>query len=423
MHPSWSPDGTRVAGIVDEPLQGFRNARPVVLDIESGSMTDVAPGLDRTFAPYPGVRAPVWLDDSALLVSREDRGRVGILRVAADGTAEPAEVVGGDRWVLGYDVAGPTLAVVASDLDALAELAILPVDGGGNASVRTSFGAAFHRACPSLPIEQFAVASPAGDDDVDAWFVAPDPVAVEGDRWPLIVSVHGGPMTQYGHRWFDEWQLWASAGFAVVGCNPHGSTGQDDAWARSIRSPLAPLDPGTGWGGIDADDILAVLDATLDRWPICDPERVGVHGGSYGGFMASWLLARTDRFAAGCSERAVNNLFSEEWSSDVGGWFRAELGVSHLEHPDEYLRMSPVMYARDLSAPILIIHSESDLRCHIEQADALFVALRLLRHPDLEYWRFAGEGHELSRSGAPKHRIRRAELIVDFFRRRLAKPG
>jgi dipeptidyl aminopeptidase/acylaminoacyl peptidase len=225
-------------------------------------------------------------------------------------------------------------------------------------------------------------------------------------------------MTQYGERWFDEWQLWSSAGFAVVGCNPHGSSGREDAWARAIRSPLAQTDPGTGWGGIDADDILAVLDATLERWPAIDPDRVGIHGGSYGGYMASWLCARTDRFAAGCSERAVNDMLSEEWSADFGGTWWLELGVSHLEHPEEYLRMSPVTYVRGITCPMLVLHSENDLRCPIAQADALFVALRLLGR-DVEYWRFPGEGHELSRSGAPRHRIRRAEIIIDFFQRTL----
>ncbi len=224
-------------------------------------------------------------------------------------------------------------------------------------------------------------------------------------------------MTQYGDQWFDEFQLWSSAGFAVVACNPHGSSGREDAFARAIRSPAAAIEPGTGWGGIDADDIVATLDAALERWPV-DPARVGLLGGSYGGFMTSWLLARTDRFAAGCSERAVNNLLSEEWSSDVGGHFWRELGVSHIDNPEEYLRMSPATYVKDLTAPILILHSENDLRCNIEQADALFVPLRLLDR-DVEYWRFPGEGHELSRSGSPKHRIRRAELIIDFFQRRL----
>lgn len=408
--PSWSPDGTRIAALVSDERTGWRNARPLVVDVATGAVTDAAPAVDRNWAPFPGARPPAWLDDASFLASREDSGRVDLLRLAADGSAEPEVVEGGERCIVGFDHAAGTVAVVASTHSEIGELHV----GGERRTFATE---AFLRAVPPLPVERFAVASPAGDGDVDAWFVAPAGGG-SSDRWPLIVSIHGGPMTQYGARWFDEWQLWASAGFAVVGCNPHGSSGKDTAWGRAIRSPLAEVDPGTGWGGIDADDILAVLDATLERWPRIDPARVGVHGGSYGGFMTSWLCARTDRFAAGCSERAVNNLYSEEWSSDVGGWFCRELGVSHLEHPEEFLRMSPATYVRDIACPMLILHSENDLRCHIEQADALFVALRLLRR-DVEYWRFPGEGHELSRSGAPKHRIRRAELIIDFFQRKL----
>jgi dipeptidyl aminopeptidase/acylaminoacyl peptidase len=407
--PSWSPDGTRIAALVGDEREGWRNTRPVVLDVASGAMVDAAPGIDRTFAPYPGERPMVWVDEDSLLAVREDRGRVGVVRLAADGSSAPADVDVGDHCVTGYDTACGTIAVTFSSPGEVGEL---HVDGVR----RTAAAAAFLRACPALPAERFTAPSPADDGDVDAWFVAPDPAAVTSDRWPLIVSVHGGPATQCGDRWFDEWQLWASAGFAVVACNPHGSSGRDEAWGRAIRSPLAKVDPGTGWGGIDADDILAVLDAALERWPVLDPARVGVHGGSYGGFMASWLCARTDRFAAGCSERAVNNLLSEEWSSDLAGTFWRELGVTHLDHAEEYLRMSPATYVADIRCPMLLLHSESDLRCNIEQADALFVPLRMLGR-DVEYWRFPGEGHELSRSGAPKHRIRRAELIIEFFRR------
>jgi len=407
--PSWSPDGTRIAALVGDEREGWRNTRPVVLDVASGAMADAAPGIDRTFAPYPVERPMVWLDDRSLLAVREDRGRVGIVRLTADGSAGPTDVDVGDHCVTGYDAAHRTVAVTASNPGEVGELHI---DGVR----RTTAGAAFLRACPAVPLERFTVPSPADDGDVDAWFVAPDPGAVTGDRWPLIVSVHGGPATQYGDRWFDEWQLWASAGFAVVACNPHGSSGREETWTRSIRSPLAKVDPGTGWGGIDADDILAVLDATLARWPTIDAERVGVHGGSYGGFMASWLCARTDRFAAGCSERAVNNLLSEEWSSDLGGTFWRELGVNHIDHAEEYLRMSPATYVADITCPMLLLHSESDLRCNIEQADALYVPLRMLGR-EVEYWRFPGEGHEMSRSGAPVHRIRRAEIINAFFER------
>jgi dipeptidyl aminopeptidase/acylaminoacyl peptidase len=305
--------------------------------------------------------------------------------------------------------------------------------GGG----RTRFCDEFLSHVPPLPAQRFTVPSPAGDGDIDVWLITPtgwtESPSTAGDggaggggdsssRWPLLLAVHGGPMTQYGDRWFDEFQLLAGAGYVVVASNPHGSSGRENSWQRAIRSPKAAIEPGTGWGGIDAEDLIAVLDATLARWPALDPDRVGVLGGSYGGFMTSWLLSRTGRFAAGCTERAVNILYSEEWSSDYAGTFHRELGVSHLDDPDEYLRMSPATYVKDITAPVLILHSEQDLRCPPEQADALFVALRLLRHPDLEYWRFPGEGHELSRSGSPKHRIRRAEIITAFFDRTIG-PG
>jgi dipeptidyl aminopeptidase/acylaminoacyl peptidase len=422
--PAWSPDGSRVAALGGEVADGWRNTRPLVVDVATGAVVDAAPAIDRNFAPYPGSPTPVWIDDATLLVAREDRGHVGVLSVAADGTADPADVAVGPRVVTHFDARGDTIAVIAATATTLPELSV--IEGGGE-HVRTRFTEPFLRACPARPVERFAVPSPAGDGDVDAWFVQPagwdDPGPDGGARsWPLLVAIHGGPATQYGERWFDEFQLWASAGFAVVGCNPHGSSGREEAWTRSLRSPLAKVDPGTGWGGIDADDVLAVLQATLARWPALDGGRVGVLGGSYGGYLTSWLLAKTDHFAAGCSERAVNNLLSEDWSCDFKGAFDVDLGVSHLDHPEEFLRMSPAMYARDITAPVLIIHSEDDLRCNIEQADALFVPLRRLGR-EVEYWRFPGEGHEMSRSGAPRHRIRRAELIIDFFRRHLGEAG
>jgi dipeptidyl aminopeptidase/acylaminoacyl peptidase len=367
-----------------------------------------------------GERPPVWDGPAAVLVSHEDRGRVTLVRLAGDGDRPPEVVAGGDRWIAGFDAAAGVVATLVTTPTEPVELEV-----GGR---RSTFTAGFVSAVPARPAHRFAVASPAGDGDLDAWLVTPDGFDPDADpegagpRWPLLLSVHGGPMTQYGDRWFDEFQLLAGAGFVVVATNPHGSSGREDAFQRAIRSPRAVVEPGTGWGGIDADDLLAVLDATLARWPSLDPARVGVLGGSYGGFMASWLLGRTDRFAAGCSERAVNNLLSEEWSSDLAGTFHWELGVSHLEDPGEYLRMSPATYAPGITSPILLLHSEQDLRCPPEQADALFVALRLLGHPDVDYWRFPGEGHELSRSGSPRHRIHRAELINAFFRRTLG-PG
>ena len=237
-------------------------------------------------------------------------------------------------------------------------------------------------------------------------------------RYPTLVNIHGGPFTQYGNRFFDEFQLQAAAGYAVVYCNPRGSSGYSEAWGRAIRWPECEVDPGTGWGGVDYDDIIAVVDEVLRRYDFIDPDRLGVLGGSYGGYMTSWIIGHTDRFKAACSERAVNDLLTLEQESDVASTFRDYVGVSHIDDPEPYRRQSPMGFVNNMTTPVLILHSEGDLRCPISQADALFTALRLLRR-DVEFVRFPGEGHELSRSGAPRHRVQRAEAILDWFARRL----
>ncbi|MHA6796427.1 S9 family peptidase [Pseudonocardia bannensis] len=412
--PAFAPDGGRIATLAEDSRVVPSHAQVVVLDAVTGEQRVLTAALDRQCAPMPGARAPIW-DGEAVLFSVEDRGHVHLYRVAADGSGEPERLVGGTRAVTGFDLAGGTLAFVATTPTELPELFVR--DGDGTERRLTDLGAGFHNAHPALPAEHFTVPSPGGDGEVDAWLIRPAGIA-DGDRCPVLLSIHGGPMAQYACSWFDEFQLWASAGYAVVYCNPHGSSGFTEAWVRSIRPPEAPEAPGTGWGGIDADDVLAVLDAALARDARLDPDRVGVLGGSYGGYLTTWLIGHSDRFAAACSERAVNNLESEEWSSDAAGFFRHEFGVSHLDAPDAYRRMSPISYVRDIDTPVLILHSEDDLRCHVEQADQLFVALRLLGKP-VEYWRFPEEGHNLSRTGSPKHRVQRAEIILDWFGRHL----
>jgi len=418
---AWSPDGGRLATLAEEALVAPGLAQLTVVDLANGDVTEPARALHRSCAPYPGARPPIW-DDDHLWFAVEDRGNVHLYRVPADASSGPERVVGGERTVTGYDRAGGTLAFVASTPTELPELFTI-VDGTERRL--SNLGAAFHRASSSLAPERFTVPSPGGGD-IDAWIVRPpEPATTTGTvpddaaaRLPMLLSIHGGPMTQYSTAWFDEVQLWASAGYVVVYANPHGSTGFDLDWVRSIRAPIADESPGTGWGGIDHEDLLAVVDAAIEREPSIDPDRLGVLGGSYGGYMASWMVGHSDRFAAACSERAVNNLYTLETSSDAAGFFRWELGASHLDAPEEYLRQSPITYVRDIRTPMLILHSEQDLRCPIEQADQLFVALRLLGR-EVEYHRFPEESHELSRSGSPKHRIQRAEIILDFFDRHL----
>ena len=161
----------------------------------------------------------------------------------------------------------------------------------------------------------------------------------------MLLNIHGGPYSQYGYGFFDEFQVQSAAGYGVVYCNPRGSSGYGEAWGRAIRGPKCAVDPGVGWGDVDASDVLSVLDAALEAHPYLDATRVGVLGGSYGGYLTSWLVTQTDRFAAACSERAVNNMVTMTHTSDIGWWFNSEYaGVTPIEDTDELLRMSPVTY-------------------------------------------------------------------------------
>ncbi|MEL7156150.1 MAG: S9 family peptidase [Actinomycetota bacterium] len=425
--PAVSPDGTRVAFVAShEPRILPVNARVGVLPVEAeGATADditwLTTDLDRTFATMAG-QAPVWVDDQHLLALAEDRGEQHVHVLRADGLAPPRPLTSGPKVVAQIDVAGggdaagtPTrLATVESTVDRTPELHL---DG-------TRVGpAADEAARRSQPWEKFLVPTTDGSDEIDAWIMRPADFA-EGESYPVLLNVHGGPFTQFGESFFDEAQMQAAAGFVVVLGNPRGSSGRHTEWGQAILGPRHPTAPGTGWGSVDVDDVLAIIDAALDRYPFCDRSRVGMLGGSYGGFMATWLAGNHgDRFRAFCSERAVNNLVSEEWSSDIATFFLAEHGVSHLDDPEEYAARSPVRFVANIDKPMLLIHSEEDWRCPIAQAEELWMALKLLGK-EVDFYRFPGENHELSRSGSPIHRVQRAEIILDWFTDKLAaNPG
>lgn len=414
--PQVSPDGRLVAFVGrDDPLTEPANATLGVLDLASGERRWLDTGLDRTWSPYPSPGAPRWVDAATLLAPVEDRGNVHLYRVPVGGG--PIELaVGGERVVTAFDHAAGVTGLAESLVDRPSEARVLGRDGAERrlSRVTDSFCAA---AAPITP-ERFT----AGDHEVDVWvFLPPGFDAGRTAAYPLLIDIHGGPFTQYGNRFFDEAQVQASAGYVTVLSNPRGGSGRHNAWGRAITGPKSRRDPGTGWGSVDADDVHTVIDTVLTRYPAVDPARLGVLGGSYGGYLTTWLVGHSDRFAAALSERAVNNLLSEEWTSDIASVFHTEIGVNHLEDPAEYVRMSPVTYVRDIRTPLMIMHAEDDLRCPISQAEELFVALRLLGR-EVEFVRFPGEGHELSRSGSPIHRRQRFEIQLEFFARHLGAP-
>jgi dipeptidyl aminopeptidase/acylaminoacyl peptidase len=403
--PAVSPDGTLVAFVgTDDPRHEPQNAKVGVVPLAGGPHRWISERLDRTFRPTAGGRPPVWLDGETLLATAEDRGDTHLFRLSLDGSA-PQPLTAGRVCVTSFDARAGRVVTAESTVEHPAEVV---EDGVALTAVTQSW----------LGWEKFAVPTADGSGDIDAWVMRPAGFE-QGRTYPVLLNVHGGPFTQYGETFFDEAQMQAAAGFVVLMSNPRGGSGRENAWAQAISGRKHPHAPGAGWGSVDVDDVLAVLDTALERYPWCDADRVGMIGGSYGGYMATLLATRHgERFRAICSERAVNNLVSEEWSSDIGTAFKATHGPTYLEDPAEYARMSPIRDVHRIDVPMLILHSENDLRCPIGQAEELFMALRLLGK-DVTFYRFPGEGHELSRSGSPLHRRMRGEIILDFFAERL----
>ena len=407
MAPAVSPDGNRIAFLGhDDPHVNPQNLKVGVIASGGGDIRWVSSGLDRTFGPTAGTQAPIWLDNDTILASAEDRGDTHLYEVAADGSKDPLPLTKGAIAVHSFSAAGGTVAIAQATAQHPAELVTLD---GPITSLTTSWS----------DWQKFAVPCTDGSGEIDAWIMRPQDFD-ESATYPVLLNVHGGPFTQYGEGFFDEAQMQAAAGFVVLMSNPRGGSGRDNAWGQAISGRKHPVIPGSGWGSVDVDDVMAVLHHALATYPFCDGERVGMLGGSYGGFMATTLAGRfSNRFAAICSERAVNNMITEEFTADISTVWRVSLGVTHVDDPAEYAQMSPIQYVKDITVPLLIIHSEDDLRCPINQAEELFVAMRLLGK-DVTFYRFPAENHELSRNGSPVHRKMRAEIILDYFTDKLA---
>lgn len=339
-----------------------------------------------------------------LLIAVENRGAVELrlLDPSADSCplAELPVVYAEKAVVKDFAVSGDRIAAVVATQDSFAELVTITVGNEAGAIQLTQWG----RELAKTGIVGLQELSGTASDGypVHGWLLVPEG---EGPH-PVLLNVHGGPHAQYGWGLFDEAQVYAGAGYAVVMGNPRGSSGYGQEHGRAVIGAM---------GQVDVDDVLSLLDVALQR-PEVDADRVGVMGGSYGGFMTSWLSAHHGhRFVAGISERAVNAWDSFLGASDIGHFFAA--GYVGTER-EKLWAASPLAYADQIDRPLLIIHSEQDWRCPLEQAQRLFVALRS-RGAAAEMLLFPGEGHELSRSGRPTHRQQRLEAILDWWGRHL----
>ncbi|QKV74500.1 S9 family peptidase [Amycolatopsis sp. Hca4] len=339
--------------------------------------------------------------ENDVVVAVRNRGAVELRAVAIDTADAPLAdlaVVHADRSaVRSFTLDGAVLVAVIATPSTAGEVVLL---GDGEPQVLTGYSQPL-RDRGIRPMIELETTAPDGYP-VHGWLVLPEG---EGPH-PVLRVVHGGPFTQQEWAVFDEAQVYASAGYAVVVGNPRGSAGYGQAHGHAITHAL---------GTVDVDDVLALLDKALER-PDLDASRVGIMGGSYGGFMTSWLAAHHGaRFKAAWSERAVNAWDSMLGSSDIGYFFvDAYIGSS----PEEQRKRSPLTYAAQVEIPFAVVHSEQDWRCPLEQAERMFVALRRAGAP-AEMLLFPGEGHELSRTGRPRHRVQRFEAVLEWWSRHL----
>jgi dipeptidyl aminopeptidase/acylaminoacyl peptidase len=421
----FSPDGTRIACyfVADDGTEP-RNTQIAVINADGSDSRLLTAKLDRQCRPLSESMRLCW-DDGRVVFTLEDHGNRHVYAVAADGSTEPELLIGGEQIIAGFDARDQRLVYVTSTYTRFPELHVAgqpAAKGAAGTSGRqlTSVGAAFAADGQLAEPERFSTEPadggvPAEESGVDAWLVRPAGFSPDG-RYPVLLSIHGGPFAQYGTGFFDEFQMYAAAGYAVLFANPRGSSGRSEEWGRAIRGPANGAGP--GWGTVDFQDLMSVVDTALRRYPFLDAGRMGVLGGSYGGFMTSWIVSHTDRFKAAISERGVSNMISLFGSSDIFWDFQRDFGGPMWEHPDAWRAMSPASYADRIRTPLLIIHSEQDMRCPIEQGEHLFTLLRLLGK-ETEMLRFPAECHELSRSGSPRHREQRFEAILEWFGRYL----
>jgi len=359
----------------------------------------------------PGEPARLWAtpDGRHLLFTAPIRGSYELWRIALD-DGEVERLTDGRHYLSGWDAvrrpdASVRVAVIRSDPTALGDVHVVDLGADGHAG--EADGAELRRIthCNDDALEEIELRGATerwvtvDGIEIQGWLIL-CAAAEAGEPAPLVLQIHGGPHTLYGWAPCWEFQVLAGSGVSVLATNPRGSEG----YGQDFNAANVP-----DWAVGPTRDVLAHVDATVGAG-IADPKRLGVAGGSYGGYLTNWIVGADQRFAAAMTCRSVTDLATLMLTGDLaGGLFGTmEFGAQPWEDPELYRRLSPLTYADKIRTPLLIQHAENDLRCPIGQAEALFAVLRTLKRP-VRFMRVPNESHELTRSGAP---FRRAENLV-----------
>ena len=344
-------------------------------------------------------------DEERIAFMLDEEGACRIYSVRADGEDQRVEFAGNVN-VANFSVAqNGRAALVVGEMMTAGDIFSSTFDGQDDQRRLSRLNARHFRGLNLTEPEEVWFRN--GKTKIQGWILKP-PGFRRSRKYPCLLQVHGGPMCQYGYTFFHEMHLLAAEGYVVAFANPRGSSGRGLRYMNCIEG---------NWGKLDYSDVMAITDA-LCRAPYIDRRRFGILGGSYGGFMTIWAVGHTQRFKAAVTQRPLGNWWTQYGASDYGWVAKYELGGTPWEKPLRYARHSPNFYVANIHTPLLIIHSEEDLRCPIAQSDELFRSLKLLGRT-VEYIRFEGESHGLSRGGKPMNRLERLDRITDWFRRYL----
>ena len=419
--PSWSPDGNTLAflGTLKVRSGGHADIYTIASTAVKSQGKCLTWDFEGSFQDWTNsdmgdehlVPAPAWSSDGKTLYAlASHRGATRLFALSINGAdSPPPTLTPGEVHVRDFSVdrSANTLALLLAGATRAPEIFVGRVASPGELRRLTGLNDALFSGV-YLATPEYMPYTGADGWPMDGWILKPQGFDPK-QKYPLIVEIHGGPSTQYGYGFFHEMQMLVGAGYVLLYANPRGSIGYGRDFSLAVRG---------AWGEKDSLDILAGVDALLQKGYI-DEGRVGVTGGSYGGFLTNWLVGHTDRFQAAVTGRSVVNLASYFGTADFG-WTLAddELDTTPWDDLDRYMRLSPMTYVKNIQTPLLILHSEQDLRCSIEQAEQLFVALKYLGRAVL-FVRFEGQSHGLSRGGHPKLRVKRLHLILEWFEKYL----